>query len=146
MDLIYKGEQVILPHELVEEAIDISHDGSHPGQSMIKRRMRTHFWFPAMDQIIEERISSCPLCQIHTTSPVKSHLVPTPIPDQPWDSVSLDLFGPLEDQRHILVARCHLSRFPDAKIVPSTSSKQVIPALAQIYDNYGNPKIHKADK
>ena len=46
---------------------------------------------------------------------------------------------------HIPVARCNPSRFPDAKLIKLTSANDVLPALATIYTNYGNPKVHKAD-
>ena len=69
----------------------------------------------------------------------------TPIPDHPWDSVSLDLFGPLPDKSHILVSRCNLSRFPNAKVVCSTSAQHMLQALGAIYNNFGNPQEHKAD-
>ena len=41
--------------------------------------------------------------------------------------------------------RCNLSRFPDAKIVKSNAAKHVLPALSDIYNNFGNPTTHKAD-
>ena len=68
-----------------------------------------------------------------------------PIPDHPWDSVSLDLFGPLQDNSHILISWCSLSRFPDAKVVRLTSAQHVIPALGATYNNFGKPKEYKAD-
>ena len=62
-----------------------------------------------------------------------------------WDSVSLDLFGPLPDHFHILVCQYNLSPFPDAKIVTSTRAEHVLLALPSVYNNFENPKEHKAD-
>ena len=75
----------------------------------------------------------------------KAPLIFTPIPEKPWENISIDLFSPLQDQRHILVVRCNLSRFPDAKIVRSTGTQYVLPALGEIYKNFGNPECHKYD-
>ena len=45
----------------------------------------------------------------------------------------------------MLVVCCNLSRFPDAKIVRSTGDQYVLPALGEIYKNFGNPECHKCD-
>ena len=37
------------------------------------------------------------------------------------------------------------SRFPAAKIVTSTKAEKVIPAIAEIYDAYGNPESQLSD-
>ena len=98
-----------------------------------------------MNSIIIEQLQQCHSCQINTRDPVKTPLTSTPVPKQPWQDVSLDMFGPLPSNEHILVARCNLSRYPDAKIVKSTSAEDVLPKLSEIYNNYGNPKVHKSD-
>ena len=144
-DIIYRGDKILLPQSLHDEIISLAHAGSHAGQDAVKRRIRAHFWFPSLDIAVKNRLETCHECQIHTRSPIKVPLSSTPIPDHPWDSVSLDLFGPLPDKSHILVSRCNLSRFPDAKVVRSTSAQHVLPALGATYNNFGNPLEHKAD-
>ena len=34
-----------------------------------------------------------------------------------WEKLSIDLFGPMPDQRHIIVAQDMVSKFPAAKIL-----------------------------
>ena len=143
--ILYRGNQILLPASLYDAAISLAHSGSHAGQDAIKRRIRAHFWFPSLDTIVRQRLETCHECQIHTRSPFQTPLSSSPTLAHPWESLSLDLYGPLPDPSHILVARCNLSRFPDAKLVKSTSAKDVLPAPATIYTNYGNPKLHKAD-
>ena len=63
---ILKGEKVILPSSLWKIAIENTHQGGHPGMSCPKRRIRTHFWFPKVDAIIEDKVRHCPSCQIFT--------------------------------------------------------------------------------
>ena len=91
-----------------------------------------------MDNAIKLQVKNSHECQI-TTTPIKASLTSTPIPEKPWQNISIDLFGPFPDQRHILVVRCNLSRFPDAKIVRSTEAR------GEIYKNFGNPECHKCD-
>ena len=144
-DIIYRGDRILLPQSLYDEVISIAHSGSHAGQDDVKRRIRAHFWFPSLDNIVQQHLQTCLECQIHTRSTTKVPLSSAPTPHHPWESVSLDLFGPLPDISHILVSRCNLSRFPDAKVVHSTGTRHVLPVLATIYNNFGNPREHKAD-
>jgi len=114
-DILYRGDRILLPQSLCDEVISIAHNGSHAGQDAVKRRIRAHFWFPNLDNTVQQHLQTCHDCQIHTRSPTKIPLSSSPTPHHPWESVSLDLFGPLPDKSHILVSRCNLSRFPDAK-------------------------------
>ena len=66
-------------------------------------------------------------------------------PSSAWDTVALDLFGPLPTGKHVLVVQDLLTRYPAAKIVPSTSSSKVISALHDIYIDYGYPTTHLTD-
>ena len=57
----------------------------------------------------------------------------------------MDLFGPMPDQKHILVVLDKMSRFPAAKVVPSTAAKPVIKALNDICASFGQPESHQTD-
>ena len=64
--LIMKGQQIILPPQLYADAIHLAHQGGHPGQSQVSRRIRSHFWFPKMEQIITTELQTCHQCQLYT--------------------------------------------------------------------------------
>ena len=76
-----------------------------------------------------------------TSEPIQSHKVP----DKCWDTVAVDLFGPMPNKNHVVVVQDLASRFPVAKLVSSANAKQVLPALGDIYDNYGNPNTQLSD-
>ena len=71
--------------------------------------------------------------QPHTTS------------DRAWKDVSVDLFGPMPNRRHVVAVIDKTSRFLAAKIKPNTSNKAVTGALAQIYADSGQPETHQTD-
>ena len=121
--IIHRGDQMLLPKSLQQETISLAHEGSHPGQDAIKRRLRAHFWFPGMDNAIKLQVENCHECQITIATLINAPLTSTSIPEKPWQNISIDLFGPLPDQRHIMLVRCNFSRFPDAKIVRSTRAQ-----------------------
>ena len=55
---ILKGEKIALPEKLHLKALKKAHQGGHPGMTGMKRRLRSHFWFPGMDVTIEEFVAS----------------------------------------------------------------------------------------
>ena len=74
----------------------------------------------------------------NTKEPLISHSNP----EEAWQDVSIDLFGPMPDQKHVLVVLGKMSRFPAAKVVPSTAAKPVIISLSDIYTSFGQPESH----
>ena len=41
--IVMKEERIILPPSLIEKALKKAHQGSHPGITNMKRRIRSHF-------------------------------------------------------------------------------------------------------
>ena len=80
-----------------------------------------------------------------TNKTVKEPIVSHTIPAASWESVSIDLFGPKPDHKHVLVVTDLSSRFPAAKVVSSTAAKPVMKALDNIYMDYGQPLVHRTD-
>ena len=111
----------------------------------MERRLRFHFFFHDMRKKVEKSLQSCTSCYAFndkkSSQPLKHHNVPS----QCWDTVAVDLFGPLPSSNHIIVVQDLASRYPSAKLVRSTSANHVLPALADIYDNYGNPNGQISD-
>jgi hypothetical protein len=63
-----------------------------PGISKMTRQVMIHFWWPSIRNDIEAFVGTCPDCQCNKASSQKKAglLHPPPVPDQPWDSVSMD--------------------------------------------------------
>ena len=76
---------------------------------------------------------------------MKEPIQPNKVPQKCWEEVSVDLFGPLPTSHHIVVVQDLASRFPVAKIVKSTSAKNVLPVLSDTYNTFGNPEVQKSD-
>ena len=98
-----------------------------------------------MREKVEQFVRNCIECMAFSnkriTEPIHSHKVPK----RCWESVAVDLFGPMPSNDHVVVVQDMASRFPAAKLVSTTNSKHVLPALGEIYNNYGNPNIQLSD-
>ena len=139
--ILLKEERIILPQSLQQRAIELAHRGNHPGEIGLQQRLRYHFFFHDMNTKVKQFVSACPDCQSFvdkkTSEPLSSH----PVPKKNWSRVAVDLFGLMPSRNHVVVVQDLASRFPAAKLVKSTKASNVLPAMADIYDNFGNPII-----
>ena len=143
--IVLKSERIILPNSLQDMAIELAHRGSHPGQSGIERRLRSHFFFHDMQKKVEAFVKTCNDCQSFSNKKTSEPQNPHKVPSKCWDTVAVDLFGPMPSKEHVVVVQDLASRFPAAKLISSTNAKQVLPALGEIYNNYGNPENQLSD-
>ena len=88
---------------------------------------------------VKDFIESCDECSIYVDKKTKEPIRPHRVPEKCWESVAVDLFGPMPSSKHVVVVQDIGSRFPAAKLVSSTKADKVIPALDEIYDVFGNP-------
>ena len=143
--ILLKNERIILPESLHEVAINLAHRRSHPGQTGLERRLRYHFFFHDMQKKVQRYVSQCLACQTFsekkTMEPIQSHKVPSKC----WEQVAVDLFRPMPSSHHIVVVQDMASRYPAAKLVTSTKAEKVIPAIQDIYNEYGNPAQQLSD-
>lgn len=143
--ILLKAERIILPESLHDTAIQLAHRGSHPGQSGIERRIRYHFFFHDLQKKVQGYLQNCSACLSFTDKKMAESIQSHKVPSKCWETVAVDLFGPMPSKNHVVVVQDIASRFPAAKLVSSTSAKHVLPALANIYNDYGNPDIQISD-
>jgi hypothetical protein len=125
--IILKDERIVLPEKLQEMAIQIAHRGAHPGQSGLERRLRYHFFFHDMNKKVKEFVESCDGRTMFIDKKTKEPTKPHQVPEKCWDTVAVDLFGPMPSSKHVVVVQDLASRFPAAKLVTSMKADRVIP-------------------
>ncbi|XP_028412552.1 uncharacterized protein K02A2.6-like [Dendronephthya gigantea] len=60
---ILRGHRLVIPSSLQDKAVELAHIG-HQGVVKTKRLLREKAWFPGIDKIVEDKISSCLPCQV----------------------------------------------------------------------------------
>ena len=98
-----------------------------------------------MNSQVKEFVATCSDCQTFTDKKTSEPLTPHSVPEKNWSKVAIDLFGPMLSDNHIVVVQDLASRFPAAKLVNSTKGNEVIPALDDIYSEYGYPDVQISD-
>ena len=143
--ILLKDDRMVLPDKLQDVAIRLAHKGCHPGRSGIERRLRYHFFFHDMFTKVKNFVLGCADCARFVDKKTKEPITPHKVPCSAWDTVSVDLFGPMPSSRHVVVVQDIGSRYPAAKLVASTKGNEVIPALDDIYSEYGYPDVQISD-
>ena len=147
VDVLLRGERIVLPQRLIQEALEIAHEG-HMGIEKTKRYLRSAVWFPKMDALTERLVRNCIPCQAVTPSFNREPLRMTPLPPEPWQLVAADIFGPLPGGEKVLVLKCLRSKWPEVKVFlrdQSTNSEGVIAAMERMFTVHGIPDIIRTD-
>ena len=102
---LLKWDVLCIPHEafvigrwLIAIIIDHAHSIiGHFGQFKTGKYIRRYFWWTSMAQDTETFCMSCGACTASkdTNSKPRGLLHSLPIPDRPWQSISMDFLGPL---------------------------------------------------
>lgn len=59
--------------------------------------LREKYWFPSMNDIVEQIICQCYECQVTTKQHRQEPVKVTDIPKKPWDVIAVDFGGPYPD-------------------------------------------------
>ena len=92
------GELIIVPedYELRRRCIAMSHDlpsAGHPGRHITLELVQRQFWWPSGRRDVYRYVDTCTSCQFNKASTQKPAGLSKPlqIPDNPWQSMSMDL-------------------------------------------------------
>ena len=132
-----KGGQYFVGHGLFQVLSGL-HMG-HPGMSRMKSLGRSFIWWPKIDKDVENRVKNCVECQLHQKSPASAPLHPWGWPTRPWARLHIDHASPFQGKLFLVVVDA-FSKWLEASVVPSTSSKATIAVLRSFWLHMGYRK------
>ncbi|XP_011861624.1 PREDICTED: uncharacterized protein K02A2.6-like, partial [Vollenhovia emeryi] len=143
-NIVLRGTRIVIPEALKRITLQIAHEG-HPGIVAMKNRLRSKVWWDGIDRDAERTVKACKGCQLvqDTVSrpPVKRNELPT----GPWESIALDLMGPMPTGENILVVTDYYSRYFEVQILKSTTTDKIIEVLFEIFARHGFPSTIVCD-
>ena len=125
-----------MPASLQKETLQKIHQG-HQGIQRCRQRANTSVWWPGLSDQIKDLVQQCHQCARENT-PHKEPLLPTALPNYPWQKVASDLFL-LYGKTYLLVVD-YFSRFPEVIKLTSTTAQSIIVALKSLFARYGIPQ------
>lgn len=116
--LLFKGEQIIIPHALRAEMLECIHT-AQMGIEKSKQRARNILFWPGMNKQIEELVERCTTCLELRKYIPKESIISHQIPERLWQIVATDLFMWNGDE--YLIEVDNYSRFFELERLHSTS-------------------------
>ena len=129
-----KGNKIIIPQSLRQETLQLVHSG-HMGIEKCLRRARDIIFWPGISNDIKEMVLGCSICLKHRSSNPKEPLIPTEIPDYPWQITGTDLFT--WDNKNYLLVVDYYSRYFEVKELSNMKSSTVINKMKGIMARWG---------
>lgn len=143
-NVILKQNMIVIPSSLIQRVISLAHDG-HQGVNKTIALLKTKVWFPNMRKLVESTISNCAACELNYPRTYYEPLRMSPMPDGPWENLSIDYYGPTPSGTKLFVLLDEYSRYVIVREVESEQVDLLIPELHQIWSQFGIPKSIKSD-
>ena len=102
--LYHWGKIYVSDSDLHHHISALCHDfkiAGHPGRWKTLELVSRNYWWPQMSRYIGKHVSTCDMC-LHTKvscQPPARELNPLPIPDAPWDMISVDFIVELPESK-----------------------------------------------
>ena len=125
---------MVVPPSLREHMLSIIHS-SHLGIIKCKQHALEVLYWPTMNQQIEEAVKNCTTCADYQNKLPPEPLIPTQIPNLPFNQVTVDLFE-FESKQYILVVD-YYSKFIEVRELKDMRSHTTIDALKSIFSTHG---------
>ena len=134
--IILKGERVLVPPSMRKEMLERIHQG-HMGIEKLKRRARDVLYWPGMNSQINDMVTRCSIFLEHQSKNNKTLMIPSQIPNAPWEKVATDLF-PWDKSEYVVIVD-YYSRFFEVAKLPDTKSATVITYIKSAFAKHGIP-------
>lgn len=134
--------RIVIPSSLRPEILDRIHDG-HQGITKCLERARLGVWWPGITADVKRIVSLCSHCASLKPSQRKEPLMPTPLPQGPWQRVGMDLFQ--LGGKDFLVMCDYYSRWIEVLALSSTSAAAVISRVKDAFARFGVPSTIVSD-
>ena len=136
------GICVVIPRILRDQLLKELHVG-HVGICHMKALARSYIWWSHLDQDIEAMAVQCEACKTTTAVPAQTAHHPWRYPSAPWKRVHID-YGEW-NKVEFLVMVDTFSKWPEVKIVSSTTTQKTITVLNEIFATHGFPRVLVSD-
>ena len=139
--LLMRGNRIVIPASLRLEMLDRIHTG-HQGISKCRERARQSIWWPGLSRQLEELVKNCSTCRKFTNQRSET-LIPTALPELPWQRVGTDLFE-LKGHTYLLIVD-YYSRYIEVAKMKRTTAEDVILLTKGIFARHGIPETVVSD-
>ncbi len=137
---------LVVPKKYRRQIMELGHErNGHLGGEKVAAMVGRYFLWPGMSKELVDHCGSCKVCQLKSKyKPRKAPVVERPILTEPFESVAVDLVGPLPKGRggcrYLLTCVCMATRWPEAVPLRSITAKAVAEGLWSIFSRTAIPE------
>ena len=139
--LLMRGSRIVIPTALRLEMLDRIHTG-HQGIFKCRERARQSIWWPGLSRQLEELVKNCTTCRKFSNQRSEP-LIPTSLPELPWQRVGTDLFE-MKGYTYLLVVD-YYSRYIEVARLNRTTAEEVIHHTKSMFARHGTPEVVVSD-
>ena len=140
--IIYNGMRIVVPPSMRSVMLAQIHE-SHLGVTKFKQRAREALYWPGINQQIENIVNDCIKCNSFQNKQDPESLIPTPIPNFPWNAVASDIFE--LEHIHYLLTMAYYFKFIEVNPLHDLSGSATIDAIKSQFSCHGIPEKLKTD-
>ncbi|CAH2108922.1 unnamed protein product [Euphydryas editha] len=141
--------QLLVPEAMRDETMKEFHDAptaGHLGVERTLKKMKDRFYFTIMRQYVTNYLKACELCQKFKPTNLKpAGLLQTPVPQQRFEVLAMDLFGPLPEgskgEKWIFLVEDTASRWVELfPLVEANAENCARTLIEEVFMRYGFPR------
>ncbi|XP_055522466.1 uncharacterized protein K02A2.6-like [Wyeomyia smithii] len=121
-EMVVRGNKLVVPTNLRPRMLQLAHEG-HPGETVMKRRLRDRVWWPGMDRVITDYVKSCEGCRLVGLPSKPEPMSRRPLPNKPWVDIAIDFFGPMPDGVYLLGVIDYFSRYKEVELLHKITTR-----------------------
>jgi len=134
--VIYRGMRIIVPPSMRPAMLEIIH-GTHLGIVKCKQRAREALYWADMSAQIEDEVKDCTTCHDYAPVQQKEPLIPSPVPDLPWEMATSDIL--VFEGEHYLLLVDYYFKFIELTKLKDLTSQETIGVLKEHFSRHGIP-------
>ncbi|GFW32645.1 transposon Tf2-11 polyprotein [Trichonephila clavipes] len=146
---VEREDQLVIPSHARTLILKNHHDapkaGNYGAEGTYTRIAKNYYW-TGMRKYITDYAKNCPDCIKYKASNQKpSGLLQTPVPDQRFETLAIDLFGPLPESKYgkrwILIIEDCTTKWVELFALPNATAKEcAITLIEEVLLRYGIPR------
>jgi hypothetical protein len=153
----HQGRLWIPPDDKIKiKILQLYHNSSlagHQGITGTEELISRGYYWPNMNQFVEEYVKGCRTCQMAKKKNIWAHgkLHPLPVPDRPWQWTESDLIALLPASRGKNAIYVVVDQFTKYTYFILCTDKETAQSLAKLHEKHvwsqeGLPKIHSTNR
>jgi hypothetical protein len=136
--MIMWGCRVVIPTKLREQLLKELHV-AHFGMVKLKETARSHFWWPKLNEEIEEFVRKCEVCLANRPDPAKARVLSWPKVGKPFERIHADFLGPVRNSHYLIVIDAY-SKWPEVFKMQTMGTVNTLNRFRETCARYGLPE------